>query len=593
MPAGSRPQTAAKTANGSGSKWPTGILALFGMLMLGVGLLMLGVLGYFFAPQIIRIATDQGEVVIKTSDDDVEVQVLQDGEVVKFIDTKTQQSFSLKSGQYSFKAVASDSTEKIEEGNSFTIEPETLTMKRGETVIVSVTMKPKDGADPQIASNIKSKPISRDKPIYEGNTFAQWINILKSNRDYKAQLKAIEACLAIMETEEEQKQILNGVRVFINTVDRIFEPSTFSRPANYGTSNKEKIAGFHELILRVFNSCGGTVVFDFFKSEIESGTALSQQACMNWLKTRSGKAVIFDRYAELTDAIAKNFDKPEVRSIAAYLIPRTLSENGSLPDFRGSALGEKVKEFVLTASPEQRVAIVNLALGIFPDDQQILMAYQKDLSDPKLNKTFFNDSNGEFNAHWEQVRYVLLRFMCDDIADKKYYDAPNTNSKTKQQRAMTAANWLAKTIDGISLTGDQNLLFTKTTSGGYRYNAEPFKTYDYDLTPRLLQRVVDIGSVPDGRKIRQLFLPKLVKLREANVRVFKKDNADHSSVLRKWKTQRLGDLDYVIAVFQGNPPAELPPKSKLKISADLITRCGCRGQIRPEKRTDNQGRTRS
>ena len=100
-------KTAAKTANGSGSKWPTGILALVGMLMLGVGLLMLGVLGYFFAPQIIRIATDQGEVVIKTSDDNVEVQVLQDGEVVKFIDTKTQQSFSLKSGQYSFKAVAS------------------------------------------------------------------------------------------------------------------------------------------------------------------------------------------------------------------------------------------------------------------------------------------------------------------------------------------------------------------------------------------------------------------------------------------------------------------------------------------------------
>ena len=146
----SRPQTKAIGAGGNGRKWTTWIAAMLGLLMLGG-----------FGWQMFRIKTDQGEIVIKTSDDDVEVQVLQHGEVIKVIDTKTQQSFSLKSGQYSFRAVASDSSKAAEEGNSFTIEPETLTMKRGDSVTVSVTVKPNQNANPQVASDIKSEI---DKP---------------------------------------------------------------------------------------------------------------------------------------------------------------------------------------------------------------------------------------------------------------------------------------------------------------------------------------------------------------------------------------------------------------------------------------------
>ena len=48
----------------------------------------LGTLGWFFSPQIIRIATDQGELVIDAKDQAVEVEVLQGGELVRVIDTK-------------------------------------------------------------------------------------------------------------------------------------------------------------------------------------------------------------------------------------------------------------------------------------------------------------------------------------------------------------------------------------------------------------------------------------------------------------------------------------------------------------------------
>ena len=555
----SRPRTRTKTANGSGRKWTTRIAAMLGLLMLGG-----------FGWQIFRITTDQGEIVIETSDDNVEVQVLQHGEIVKVIDTKTKQSFSLKSGQYSFNAVANDSAEADEEGNSFTIEPDTLTMKRGDTVTVTVTVKPNQNANPQVASDIKSESTSPNKPIFEGNTFAQWINILKSNRDYKAQSKAIEACLAIMETEQEQKEILDGVRVFIKTVDRIFQPSTFSRPAApiYPLSKRietnEETASFHELILRVFDSCDGAIVFEFFKSEIESGIALSQQACMNWLKTRNGKSVIFDRHTQLTDAIAANFDKPEVRFIAEYLILGTSSDRASMTQLQGSALGKKIKKFVLAASPEQRVAIVNLTFAVFPDDQQILKTYQKDIGDLKLNDTFFNDRNDKFVADWAQVRFELLDFMYDHIATQKYYQAPDVTPTTRQQRLTTASDWLATVIDGISATGDQHFVFK---SGSTRGDAR-ILSISY-VTKRTLQRVLDIGSDPGNQKIKQRFLPKIENLREAIVREAIERDADSSSVYRAEKKQRLADLDFAIAVFEGNPPAKLPPKSKLKISEEL------------------------
>ena len=304
----SRRQTATTAVNGSGRKWSTWIPAM-------IGLLMLGGFGWAFAPQIIRIATDQGEVVIEATDDNVEIQVLQDGEVVRVIDTQTQQSFSLKSGQYSFSAVATDSD--AENQNSFTIQPETLTMKRGGTAIVSVTVKPKKDAAPQVAS------LTKNKLIYQGNTFSQWIRILRSNRDYKTQSSVIEACLAIMETEEEQQQTLEGTRTFMKTLGRKFKPSAFSISAldsyrrNPNGNRNAEVVQFNDLILRVLDSCDRGLVFDFFKAEVEVGTPLSQQVCSNWLATRGGRDVIFDRYIELEDTFAKNFDKPVVREMVS------------------------------------------------------------------------------------------------------------------------------------------------------------------------------------------------------------------------------------------------------------------------------------
>ena len=135
-----------------------------------VGLLLLGGFAWWSALQIIRIATPEGEVVIKTSDDNVEVEVLQEGKVIHVIDTETQQSFSLKSGQYSFHAKAKDG----ETENSFTIAPQTLTMHRGDKAIVTVTADEKTKTD--IADTLTQLPKVERVELEAGTSEAGSIN---------------------------------------------------------------------------------------------------------------------------------------------------------------------------------------------------------------------------------------------------------------------------------------------------------------------------------------------------------------------------------------------------------------------------------
>ena len=92
---------------------------------------LLALVGWYFSPQIIRIATDHGELVIESEDKDVEVQILKDGKVFRVLDTKTKNSFDIESGDYRIKATR--------EGNTFEVTPESLTMKRGEKTVVVVT----------------------------------------------------------------------------------------------------------------------------------------------------------------------------------------------------------------------------------------------------------------------------------------------------------------------------------------------------------------------------------------------------------------------------------------------------------------------
>jgi WD40 repeat protein len=77
-----------------------------------------------------RIATDNGELVIETDNDDVEVVVLDRGKVVKIIDTKSRKHITLRSGDYELE---------LKDGQKgLTISPVKITIKRGKTVLATI-----------------------------------------------------------------------------------------------------------------------------------------------------------------------------------------------------------------------------------------------------------------------------------------------------------------------------------------------------------------------------------------------------------------------------------------------------------------------
>jgi WD40 repeat protein/tRNA A-37 threonylcarbamoyl transferase component Bud32 len=78
-----------------------------------------------------RIATDKGELVIETNNDDVEVTISSGGKVVKFIDTKTGKSITLDSGEYDLG---------LKEGQEgLKISPEKIVLKRGKSVLATIS----------------------------------------------------------------------------------------------------------------------------------------------------------------------------------------------------------------------------------------------------------------------------------------------------------------------------------------------------------------------------------------------------------------------------------------------------------------------
>ena len=67
---------------------------------------------WMFSPQIIRIATNQGELVIETEDKDVKVEVRDNGELIRVLDASSGSSFDIRSGNFELSATGTDSNDE-------------------------------------------------------------------------------------------------------------------------------------------------------------------------------------------------------------------------------------------------------------------------------------------------------------------------------------------------------------------------------------------------------------------------------------------------------------------------------------------------
>ena len=83
------------TGRGGSRYWGWVTAGLFGLFGFGM---------WLFAPQIIRIATNQGELVIETEDENVQVEIRENGDLIRVLDASSGASFDVRSGNFQISA---------------------------------------------------------------------------------------------------------------------------------------------------------------------------------------------------------------------------------------------------------------------------------------------------------------------------------------------------------------------------------------------------------------------------------------------------------------------------------------------------------
>ena len=560
-----------KVASGSESgngRWGSWIAA-------AIGLLILGVLGWI-VPQIITVDTDQGTVVIKATDKNVKVEVLQNGERIEVIDTKTKQSFTLKSGQYSFNAIASEGGEE----NSFTIEPSTLTMKRGETAIVSVALVPNASDTQETASTpFQQGKRSSTKALYKGRPFDDWLQTALNDRDVQTKTQALTACAAIAETPLEKRQLADGTRFLARQHgDSLRYYSTFSS---------------------VFKSFNDDQVINFIRTEIAEGTAKSRAFCNHWMYMlsptenpseleRETRGRIQMRAAEFFNVIAESLDKPEVIAFAKIslpgegeaIIPKDANPEVVIAQMRRSKLGIAIKQSVRTASLQQRYELSQFALKYFLDDKEIFDAYRKDLFNPELDNatvekikkiSFSMTPIKKSSQPWPVARVTLLNTMLDNLVPTVEWgeQPPNSGSELEARRISAAADLLAALVDAIDPNSKDKLLLRMFIEYPGLTPDNPETLQPYQVCDITLQAFHNIGQRCDDPQVKQSViktLERFAKMLGPEAREMQQSliasawhDRDRSRVVR---APMMEEIAFVMANLKGTP-MDVPPNNSL------------------------------
>ena len=489
----------------------------------------MGGLGWLFTTQIIRISTPDGEVVIETSDDNVEVEVRQGGQVVHVIDTKTQQSFSLKSGQYSFNAKATDGATE----NSFTIEPKTLTMHRGHKATVKVTVVQNAKAEVEPASVAIAPSTAVNKPIYDGRTFTQWLQAAKFDRAPGARVTATLGCVRTAETDEEWEQFLNVAAILL-------------------VEKNNRTTEYQNAVRRVLRAIDADHLFAFLKSEIAQGKSESQPFFRNWFQKFSHEKsppLPWDQINELTEVIGQNSSRPDVFEFLQPILDKLYYKRGPeavayLTRVRKSLAGKRIKELALEGSLQEKIDVFHLVLRIF-DDQEVRESYKNVVLDPSLNDRSVMENS--ISKPWPALKPMVIGNLLRAMDPKKwdFFDDKDDDVRAEAAYVSEAADLLVKVTDGFV----KNELFSDPVSE---------KAFRSPGSLDLLNVVFfDVVQRTNDKNLKQ----RLLKSFEAFRATLAPEATDNDDEMK----DRVRDLDYVIAFCKAFPPARLPPNSRLHV----------------------------
>ena len=183
-------QTTLSKGFGTGKLIAAGLLGLFGFG------------SWLFAPQIIRIMTDQGEVEIETDDENVAVEILENGKVVRLLDVAPGASFQVRNGDYEISKVDKDGKTEFE------------VVRVTENDKVS---QPESEAGSSIAdASSTTTPEQPKAAVYQGKTLDQWLAVLESDQDPKTQGDALRACATLHIAKGSHEEVMALLQSYLD-----------------------------------------------------------------------------------------------------------------------------------------------------------------------------------------------------------------------------------------------------------------------------------------------------------------------------------------------------------------------------------------
>jgi serine/threonine protein kinase len=162
-------------------------------------LLLTGFLGwgaFMFGPQIIRIVSNQGVIEINTNDPDVKVEIISEGEIVRIVDLKTQQSIDVKAGSYEVRPIG--------EANSIDVENGVVNLQRGGKSIVTVTKHDKVSGSGELLPELSIRLPETAIPPTGKNSARQQYRLARQNASL------LESDLRAMNVQINETQLRLG-----------------------------------------------------------------------------------------------------------------------------------------------------------------------------------------------------------------------------------------------------------------------------------------------------------------------------------------------------------------------------------------------
>ena len=233
-----------------------------------IGAVLLGLFGFglwLFAHQIIRIATNQGELVIETDDKDVQVTVSEDGERVRVLDASSGAAFDVRSGEFKISAVGNDGKTEFE------VLPNQLTLHRGGREVVKVTRK-QNAASRKKSSTAQSQNMNQgisddnsatdanrqSELVYRGKQLNEWLEILKVDQDAQTQADALNACAVLYLSNGQTDELMDTLEQYIERYRTTFR----------GDERTTYVSGFNEALWKF----GTPKITEFFERQLRQGS---------------------------------------------------------------------------------------------------------------------------------------------------------------------------------------------------------------------------------------------------------------------------------------------------------------------------------